>query len=77
MNNNKYIIHANRWDIFINKNRLLIKGGYSVKVAGYNVKKFVWEVVDDNVVEKAKDNDEIGLQGFYSNILEKRGGWGG
>ena len=52
MNNKKYVIHANRWDIFINKNQLLIKGVFCESFR-YNTKKVVWEVVNDNVVDKS------------------------
>ena len=29
----------------------------------------LWEVVDDHVVEKGKEHDEIGLRGFYFNFF--------
>ena len=33
-----------------------------MKVPGFEGKRVLWEVVDDNVVEDPKDNDEIGIQ---------------
>ena len=36
-------------------------------------KKFIWEVVNDNVVEDPTDHDDIGLCGFYFNLFDKDG----
>ena len=35
-----------------------------VKVVGHDKKNFIWEVVDDHVVEEPTDHEEIGLWGF-------------
>ena len=40
---------------------MLMKGGYSVEVVGSDGKKFIWEVVDDHVVEEGNDHVEIGV----------------
>ena len=37
----------------------------------YDWKKFLWEVVDDHIIEDPKDNDEIGLRGLGCNFLKK------
>ena len=34
-------------------------------------KRFLWEVVDDHVVEEATDHDEIGIWGFDFNCFGK------
>ena len=44
---------------------MLAKCGYSVEVSDKYGKKFIWEVVDDHVVEEGVGNEELGLQGFY------------
>ena len=40
-------------------------------VSGSYGKKFIWEVVDDHVVEERKDHYDIGLQGFDFNSFDK------
>ena len=67
----KTLLHANRWDVYVNEKENLIKGGYSVKVVRHDGKKVFWGVVDDHVVEEATDNDEIRLQGFDLNLFRK------
>ena len=42
-----------------------------MKVVGHDRKKFIWEVVNDYVVEEPTDHDEIGLQGFDFNFFDK------
>ena len=42
-----------------------------MEVTGYDGKKFLWEVVDDHVVEEGKEHDEIGLWGFDFDLFEK------
>ena len=61
--NEKTIIHANRGDVYMNKKRALIKRGYYVEVSGYDGRKFLWEVVDNHVVEEGKD--------FFINLFDK------
>ena len=55
----------------------LIKGGYSVEVFSSDRKKFLWEVVDDHVVEEGNEHDEIGLRGFDFNFFTEDEGRGG
>ena len=57
MDNEKEILHAKKWGIYMNKKRLLIRGRYSVKVLGSDRKKVVWEVVDNHVFQDPKVND--------------------
>ena len=42
-----------------------------VEVVGNDRKKFIWEVVDNHVVEDPNDHDEIGLQGFDFNLFNE------
>ena len=42
-----------------------------MKVVGHDRKKFIWEVVNDYVVEEPTDHDEIGLQGFDLKNFDK------
>ena len=35
----KTLLHAKRWDIYVNKKEKLVKGGYSVEVVGHENKK--------------------------------------
>ena len=49
---------------------LLIKCGYSMEVSGSDNKKMVWEVTEYQVVGDSRENDYIGLQGFYFNLIE-------
>ena len=55
------ILHAKRSDVYTNEKKTFIKGGYSVEVVGSDGKKFLWEVVDDDVVEEGNDHVEIGV----------------
>ena len=50
--------------------KVIIKARYYVEVSDYDGKKFLWEVVDDYVVEEGKENYDIGLRGFYVNFLD-------
>ena len=67
----KALLHAKRWDIYVNEKEKLVKGGYSVEVVGHDKKKVIWEVVYDNVVEEPTDHEEIGLRGFDFNVFNK------
>ena len=49
----------------MNKKYALIKGIYSVEVSGSDGKKVIWEVVEDHVLDKGKDHDEILLRINY------------
>ena len=66
----KLIIHSERWDVYMNEKKELIKGGFS-EVSGFEGKKVIWEVVNDRVVEEVKYHDEIGLQGLDFNLFDE------
>ena len=38
---------------------VLINGGYCMEVSGYDGKKVLWELADNNVVEEGKEHDKI------------------
>ena len=67
----KELLHAKRWCIYVNEKEKLVKGGYLVKVLGYDKKKVLWELVEDHVVEEPTDHEEIGLQGLISIFSTK------
>ena len=67
----KALLHAKRWDIYVNEKEKLVKGGYLVDFFGPDKKKFNWEVVDDHVVEEPTDHEEIGLRGFSFNGFDQ------
>ena len=56
MDGKKYILHAKKWDVYMNKKLLLIKGGYNVELLGSNRNNLLWEMVNGNVVEGPKYN---------------------
>ena len=35
----RVLIHAKRWDVYVNEKKKLVKGGYLVKVFGHDGKK--------------------------------------
>ena len=41
----KYLLHANMWDVYIREKKILIEGGYSLEVSGSDGKKAVWDVI--------------------------------
>ena len=45
-----------------------------MEVSGSDVKKFLWGVVDSHDAEEPNHNDDIGLQEFVFNLLNKDGG---
>ena len=47
----KALLHAKRWDLYLNKKEKLVKGNYLVEAVGHDKKKVIWEVVGDHVVE--------------------------
>ena len=67
----KALLHAKRWYIYVNEKENLVNGGYLVEVVGHEKKKFLWEVVDDRVVEKTTDHEEIELRGFDFNVFDQ------
>ena len=42
-----------------------------MEVSIFDGKMLIWEVVENHVSEKLKDNDEIGLWGVDFNLFEK------
>ena len=46
----KALLHAKRWDLYLNKKEILMKGKCLVEVGGHDKKKVIWEVVGDHVV---------------------------
>ena len=67
----KALIHAKRWDLYVNKREQLVKGKYLVEVFGHDKKRVLWEVVNNHVVEEPSDHEDIGLRGFDFNIFDK------
>ena len=43
-----------------------------MEVVGYDKKKVLWVVADDNVEEEPTDNEEIGLRGFNLKVFRRR-----
>ena len=62
MDNKKALMNYKRWYFYVNEKENLIKGVYSVEFIGYDGKNFIWEVVDNHVIEEEFDHDEIGLR---------------
>ena len=46
----KALLHANRWDIYVNEKEKLFKGGYLVEAVGHDKKKVLWELVENTLV---------------------------
>ena len=42
-----------------------------MEVVGHDMKKVLWEVVNNNLVEDPTDQYEIGLWGFDFNVFDK------
>ena len=40
-------------------------------VVGHDKKKFLWEVVENHVLEEPTDHEEIGLSGFDFNFFDQ------
>ena len=69
----KALLHAKRWDLYLNEKEKLVKGKYLVEVVGHDKKRVLWEVVGDHVVEEPSDHEDIGLRGFYFIIFDEDG----
>ena len=69
MDDKKALLHAKRWDVYVNEKKNIIKGGYSLEFVGHYGKKVRWEVVENHVIEEATDYDKIGLRGFNFNFF--------
>ena len=67
----KAMLHAKRWYLYLYEKDKLVKGKYLVEVVGNDKKKLIWEVVGDHVVEEPSDHEEIGLRGFDFNIFDE------
>ena len=67
----KALLHTKRLDVYVNEKENLVNGGYLVEVVVNDKNKFLWEVVNDHVVEDPTDHEEIGLQGFGSNFFDE------
>ena len=39
-------------------------------------KRFLWEAVDNHVVEEETDHNEIGPKGFYFDFFDEDNKWG-
>ena len=50
VDNKRAFLHAKMWDIYVNENKKLIKGGYLVEVVGSDRKKVFGEVINDYFV---------------------------
>ena len=66
----KALLHAKRWDLYLNEKEKVVKGKYLVVVVGHCKKNVLWEVFRDHVVEDPCDNENIGLRGFDFNIFD-------
>ena len=66
----KALIHAKRWDVYVDEKENLIKVGYFVEVVGSDRRKVHWGVVDDHVVKEGNYHDEIGLRGLDFNLFD-------
>ena len=58
----------------MNENKNLIEGGCYVEDVGSDRKKFLWEVVDHNIVEEDTSHDEIGIRRFNLFLTKIRRG---
>ena len=58
----KELLHAKRWDLYVNEKEKLVKGEYSVEVVVHEKKKVLWGVFDNNVIEEPSDHKDIGLR---------------
>ena len=65
------LLHAKRWDIYVNEKENLVMCRYLVEFVSNDKKKVLWEVVNDHVVEEPTDHEEIGLRGVGFNIFDE------
>ena len=42
VDDNKALLHAKRWYLYVNEKEQLVKGKYLVEVVGHNKKKVLW-----------------------------------
>ena len=50
MDDEKSLLHAKRWGVYVNENQKLVKGGYLVEVVGHYGQKVIWEVFDNHAI---------------------------
>ena len=55
----KALLHAKRWDLYLNEKEKLVKGKYSVEVVVHNKKKVLWEVVRDHLALPPHDHQPL------------------
>ena len=55
----KALLHAKIWYLYMCNKILLIRDCYYVEVSGYDGKKVFCEVADNHVIEDSKENGEI------------------
>ena len=67
----KALLHAKRWDVYNLESEALVKGGYSVEFYDKDLKKVIWEVVNNHVVDEGIEHKEIGLRGFDFNLCNE------
>ena len=65
------MLHAKKWDLYVNEKKKLVKGGYLVEVVGHEKRKVLWEVVDNHVVEEPSDHEEIRIWGIDFNVFDE------
>ena len=71
MDDKKALLHAKRWDFYVNEKEQLVKGKYLVEVVGHDKKKVLWKVVENHVVEELSNHKGIGLREFDFNIINE------
>ena len=71
MDAKKALLHAKRWDVYVNEKGNIIKGWFLVELIGSDERTVLWEVVDDHAAEEEKDHPEIGLWGVDFNSFDK------
>ena len=67
----KALLHAKRWDIYVNEKEKIVKGGYLVEVVVHDGKKVLREVTNNHAVEDPNDHDGIVLWGFDFNLSDE------
>ena len=68
----KALIHAKCWGLYLNEKEILMKCKYLVEVLGHDKKKLLWEVVGDHAVEEPSYHEDIGLTVFDFNTFRRR-----
>ena len=67
----KALLHAKLWGLYLNEKESLLKGKYWVEVVGRDKKKVLWEVVGDHMVEEPSDHKDIRIREFDFNIFDE------